>query len=71
MKIKLLYAPLSRFVRQVAGLATHIERHVPASLLRNIQSRRVATQAEIFFLVARSRLQQLELVFGFVWIMTF
>ena len=49
-------------VRDMAGVAAHVERGVTASLLWNIHTLVVAGEAEIVFLVARHRLQQLELV---------
>jgi hypothetical protein len=52
----------ARFVRNVAGLATHVERGVTAAFLRDVQSLGVAREAEIIFLFSRSRLEQLVLV---------
>jgi hypothetical protein len=40
-----------------------------AALFRHIHASVVATQAKIFFLISRCRLQQLKFVVGFVWIM--
>ncbi len=54
----------ARLVRDMAGVAAHVERGVTASLLWNIHALVVAGEAEIVFLVARHRLQQLELVVG-------
>jgi hypothetical protein len=51
-------------VRNVASIATHVEGCVSATLCRNIQSGRVATQAEVLLLIARLRLQQLVLIIG-------
>ena len=39
-------------VRDVAGVAAHIERGMTAALFGDIQSGLVATEAEIFFLAA-------------------
>ena len=49
-------------VRDMAGVASHVERRVTASLLWNIHALVVAGEAEIVFLIAGHRLQQLELV---------
>ena len=49
-------------VGDVAGVAAHIESGVTAALLGHIQSGLVATEAEILFLAARNRLQELILV---------
>ena len=43
-------------VRDVSGFAAHIQRRVPASLLRYVQANRVAAQAQIFLGVSRRRL---------------
>ena len=52
----------SCFMRGVAGIATHVERSMAASLFRRMQTGLMAFQAKIFFLVARRRLQKLVLV---------
>ena len=52
----------ARFVRHVAGVATRDERGMAATLFRHMQTCLMATQAEIFFLVARRRFQKLVLV---------
>ena len=49
-------------VRQMAGIATHIERRVSAAFLRHMQSRLVAREAEIFLHPTRHGFQQLILV---------
>src|SRR5208283_275901 len=54
--IELLFSSFANLVCYVAGLATHIERHVPATLFGNIQSGGMASEAEIFFLVPSFRL---------------
>jgi len=50
--VELDFANLPRLVRGVAGVAAHVESGVPAAFLGNIEAGRVATKAEIFFLVA-------------------
>ena len=52
----------ARLVRQVAGIAPHVQRGMTAALFRNIQSGLVATEAEVLFFPARHRLQKLILV---------
>ena len=48
------------FMRQVARVASHIERGVAAALVRNMQAGLVALQAKIFLLVAGLGLQQVD-----------
>ena len=52
MIVELSLAHLTRFVRDVAGVAAHVEGCMPAAFLGNIEAGRVATKAEVFFLVA-------------------
>ena len=47
MKIELLFAALAGFVRHVAGLAAHVQRHVPAALFWDVHAGRVAAEAKI------------------------
>jgi hypothetical protein len=56
----------SSLVCDVAGVAAHVKRGVPAAFLRHIHSGFVAAQAEILLLVAGHWLQQLVLVIGSV-----
>ena len=56
--------PLTRLVRDVASVAAHVQCGVAAALLWNISALVMACEAEIVLLLARGRLQQLELVFG-------
>src|ERR1035437_7927168 len=58
------------FVRRVAGFTAHIERGVAAALGGNIRALGVAGEAEIVFLVAGGRLEQLILVGRSVGIVT-
>src|SRR5215467_949147 len=51
-------------MNRVASVATHVERGVAAALVGCIQSRLMAAEAEILFLVSRRRLAQLVLVVG-------
>ena len=60
--VELDLALLAGLVGDVAGVAAHVQRRVPAAFLGNVQSLVVAGQAEIFVGAARSRLQQLVLV---------
>ena len=62
MVVKFLFAALPDLVRDMAGFATHIQRRVPAPRCGNVKTLRVASQAEVFALTARCRLQQLVLV---------
>ena len=64
VEIEFALAPFARLVRDVAGVAAHVERGVAAALFRNIRALGVAGEAEIVFLVARGRLQQLKLIVG-------
>lgn len=50
--VELDFPDLSRLMCGVAGIATHVESGVPAAFLGNIEAGRVATKAEVFFLVA-------------------
>src|SRR5215471_10004439 len=51
MKIELRFSHLAGLMSDVARIAAHIQRGVPASLLRHIQSFIVAIEAEILSLV--------------------
>ena len=53
MKVELNLADLACLVCEVAGVAAHIEGRVPAAFLMNIDPNLVATEAKIFFLIAR------------------
>lgn len=64
VKIKFAFAPFPRLVHGVAGVATRVQRSVAAAPIRRIRPLRVASQAEIVFLIARGELQQLILVVG-------
>jgi hypothetical protein len=64
MEIKFGLSNLSGLMRDVAGVATHVEGCVSAALCRDIQAGLVAAQAEVLFLIARDWLQQLILVIG-------
>src|ERR1017187_6179416 len=66
--IEFAFAAFTRFVRDVAGVASHVERSVTAATRRNIRSLRVAREAKIFFLLSRGGFQQLILVVGSMWI---
>jgi len=61
----------SRLVGHVAGLATHIQSGMTAALFRDIESLRVASEAEIVFLVARGGPEQLVLVFRCMRVVAF
>lgn len=50
MEIGLAIALVARLVRDVAGGATHVQRHVTAAALLNIEALRVAGQAQVIFL---------------------
>ena len=50
MKIKLGLAGFSGLVGRVAGVASHVERGVAAAFFGDVQSLRVAVQAEILLL---------------------
>ena len=56
MKVELHLAGLTRLVRDVAGLAAHVERSVAAALRGNIHSGLVAAQAKILPSLSRLRL---------------
>jgi len=68
VEIEFLFAALTDLVGHMAGFAAHIEGGMPTAFLRNIQSLRVAGEAEILIFVARCRFQQLKLVIGLVGI---
>lgn len=59
----------SGLVRQVACVASHIERGVSAALFRNIRSGLVAIEAQVIFSISRRRFAELILVVGGVRIM--
>jgi len=52
MEIKLGLSDLANLVRNVAGVAAHIESGVAAAFLRNIQSLLMAIEAEILSSIA-------------------
>ncbi len=52
MKVELGLANLSRFMGEVASLASHIEGGMAAAFLRHVHARLVAAQTEILFLVS-------------------
>src|ERR1017187_3835316 len=62
MKVELDLADLARLMRDVAGVAAHVEGRVPAAFLGNVYAGLVTAQAEVLFLVPRGGLQQLILV---------
>lgn len=70
MEIKFALASLTRLMRDVASVASHVERGVATTLFRNVETLRVAGKAKIVFLLARGRLQQLILVVRSMRIMT-
>jgi len=64
---KLDLSALAVFVRDMAGVASHVERSVPAAILGNIYADVVAAQAEILFASGPGyRLAQLNCVVGLV-----
>ena len=69
MKIEFLFAALAGLVRHVARPTAHVQRRVPAALLRNVHADRVAAEAKIFLRPAFFRFQQLIFVIGLVRIM--
>ena len=71
MKVEFRFSHFTRLVGRVASIAAHVERRVPAAFFCHFQSRVVAAQAEILFLVSRNRLEQLVLVFRTMRIMAF
>ncbi len=64
--IELDLADLSHFVGDVASVAPHVESGMTTALLRNIKPLIVASEAEVVLLLARGRLEQLELIVGLV-----
>src|SRR5450755_781783 len=64
MIVEFLLTFFANFVRGVAAAASHVEGGVAATFFRNVGSLGVTGQAEILFLIAGSRLQQLKLVVG-------
>ena len=62
---------LARLVRDVAGVAAHVECGVAAAFLPGHSCPACGNQAEIVFLVARGRLQQLILIVGIVRVVAF
>src|SRR5580692_2260186 len=62
MIVELSLAHLTRFVRDVAGVAAHVEGCMPAAFLGNVLADPVATQTEVFFLISRDWFQQLILI---------
>src|SRR5208283_393377 len=70
MKIKLDLAYLTGLMRDVAGVASHIEGRMAAAFVGHVHPGLVAAKAKVFLLVSGCRLQQLKLVFGRVRIVT-
>ncbi len=62
MKIEFGLTDLAGLVRDVAGVAAHIERGMTAAFGGDVNALLVAAQAKILFLIAGRRLQQLILV---------
>ena len=60
--VELSLAHLTRFVRDVAGVAAHVEGCMPAAFLGNVLADLVATQTEVFFLISRDWFEQLILI---------
>jgi hypothetical protein len=56
---ELVLCPVADLVRNVAGVAAHVQRYVTAAFFRNIQSGRMAAQAKVLAFIAGDRLQQL------------
>jgi len=52
VKIKLFLTALAGLVRHVAGLASHVECSVAATLLRNVHSLVMASEAQVLSFVA-------------------
>src|SRR5215469_877701 len=71
VEIEFSFSRVTRLVRRVASIATHVECGMAATLRRNVQSLRVAIKAEVLSLVSGGRLQQLILVIALVWIVAF
>src|SRR6266568_53342 len=63
VEIELDLATLSYLMSGVAGVAPHVERRVAATLLGDIQARRMAAEAQIFFRIPGGCFHQLILVF--------
>lgn len=70
MEVEFLLSLFAGLVGRMAGLAAHVERRMAAALLGNVDPDVVATQAEVFFLTSRGRLQKLILVVARVRIVT-
>src|ERR1039457_3076953 len=68
--VELDLALLADLMGDVASVATHIQRGVPAAFVGNVESLRMAGQAEVFVGPAGSRYQQLVLVVAGVRIVT-
>src|ERR1039458_3568912 len=71
MEIKFDLADLAGLVGDVASVATHVKRSVSTAFRRNVCTLVMAGEAEVVLLIARGRLQQLELVIGGVGIVAF
>src|SRR5579872_938593 len=69
MKIKFGLAAVSSLMRDVAGVATHIERSMAASLLGHVQSLLVAIETKVLPVLSRFRLHHLILVVALVRVM--
>jgi hypothetical protein len=71
MEVELTLAALARLVRNVARVATHIERSVPAAALGHIHAGVVAAQTQVCVLsIATDRLEQLIFVIRRVRVVT-
>ncbi len=60
--VEFLLTFFADFVGDVASVASHVQRGMPATFFRDIRPLRVASEAEIVFLLARRRLQQLKFI---------
>lgn len=65
---KFTFGTRSRLVIDMAGITTRIERQMAAAFFGHVQPDAVAAQAKIILLVSRSRLEQLILVIGRMWV---
>jgi len=66
--IEFTLAAFARLVRNVARVATHVERGVTAATRWNIRSLSVTGEAKIVFLFPSGCFQELEFVVGTMWI---
>ena len=70
VKPEFAFRARSGLVGEVAGIAAGVERWMAAPFFRDALPNRVATEAQVAFLVPGGRLEQLELVVGSVRIVT-